>query len=579
MPSVAEETGRHTVLAVSGPASPLIVDWMPEQRQDLEEAMYDGVAIVAFDEREMKLLKDCRVEGKYEFLRLVGEVEVMRMDSAQQIRANLPLAGATILADLGVEIENGSTLDVAMKLIGKKRTAWREITFDDLTGDCTGATHFVRGVSVGAFVVDKGRRDKARAAAEIFGAGASYATVGAKGVRRGAGSLDACELVKQNPSTPPADCSALIRLELKPISRELKATEAAAEQQAKQAEEIECPAGMVLSNGLCVEKERAETHVCRIGDAADCQQQCQRGNASSCDNLSVMLFRGSGVARDQKRGLEMAQRACQLGNANGCVNLAVAVHEQQPEVAAKLLLAACRAGHASGCGTLGQLVLRGMGAARNPRQALDLFKMACDGGDQIGCTNAGYLYAGGAAEVPRDELAGLPYTERACQGGVSTACGNLGLKYEFGVVVKKDPKRAVALFARACRLSPADCIRLGIAYQSGFGVAKDDKKAQALLKHSCRDRAPTGSANFDAMSCATLNLAYGENNPLSREALEGAVATMQPQCEQDVPRACTFLGVAHLGLGRHASGNAFLAAGCKMNDYWACELQKRLKPH
>lgn len=52
---------------------------------------------------------------------------------------------------------------------------------------------------------------------------------------------------------------------------------------------------------------------------------------------------------------------------------------------------------------------------------------------------------------------------------------------------------------------------------------------------------------------------------------------MQPQCEQDVPRACTFLGVAHLALGKKSSGEMYLSQGCKANDYWACDLKKRLK--
>src|SRR5687767_6965097 len=67
-PKAAASTGRHGVVAVEGPTSPLIVDWNPEQRADLEEAIRDGVAVMAFDESGLKLLKGCRLSGDYGYL-------------------------------------------------------------------------------------------------------------------------------------------------------------------------------------------------------------------------------------------------------------------------------------------------------------------------------------------------------------------------------------------------------------------------------------------------------------------------------------------------------------------------------
>src|SRR5687768_4707056 len=50
---------------VSRGSKPLVVDWKPEQRGDLEVAMSEGVAVVAYDCQRMELLTDCRVEGSY----------------------------------------------------------------------------------------------------------------------------------------------------------------------------------------------------------------------------------------------------------------------------------------------------------------------------------------------------------------------------------------------------------------------------------------------------------------------------------------------------------------------------------
>src|SRR5262245_28761698 len=52
---------------VSRGSKPLVVDWKPEQRGDLEVAMSEGVAVVAYDCQKMELLTDCRADGSYGF--------------------------------------------------------------------------------------------------------------------------------------------------------------------------------------------------------------------------------------------------------------------------------------------------------------------------------------------------------------------------------------------------------------------------------------------------------------------------------------------------------------------------------
>jgi len=574
-PNVAEETGRSTVLAVSGPSTPLIVDWAPEMRADLEEAMHDGVAVVAFDPKGLRLLKRCRIDGKYGFVGVTTKYQLVQLESADEVRANLPLAGATIIAKLGAELEQGKTLDVAMAMIGKKRTTWRDVTNADLQGDCAGATHFVRGATVGAFVLDTGTRGKARAAAEVLGAGASYATGGSKKVHNADGSLDACKLATPEGEKPPSQCAALIRLELEPIEKEAPAKKGKDEKREVTAEKApECPEGMVLAAGKCAPKAAAQTHLCTYKDAVDCQKQCDAGDAGSCNNLGVMLLQGDGVTRDPKKADQVFLKACEGGEPRACVNLALRSYQSDPQNSLKLAAKGCFDGNALGCELVGEAYYYGQVIPKDTHKALRFYKAACDGGNQAGCTNLGLLYAGGASDIPKNEALGIVYTKRACDGGVSTACGNLGLKYEFGVVVKKDEKQAVELFERACRMSGGgDCLRIAIATQSGFGVKKDDARAKALYQLACRD----SGTSFGAMACGVLNLAYGDHHPLPQDAMAQVDTVMKPQCEQDVPRACTFLGVAHLAQGKNTTGEMYLNAGCKAKDYWACDLKKRLR--
>src|SRR6476660_4819599 len=43
-------------------AEPLVVDWKPEQRGDLEVLMKTNVAVVSYSCKGFKLLKDCKVD-------------------------------------------------------------------------------------------------------------------------------------------------------------------------------------------------------------------------------------------------------------------------------------------------------------------------------------------------------------------------------------------------------------------------------------------------------------------------------------------------------------------------------------
>ncbi len=42
---------------------PLVVDWPAHERTNVEEAMMSGVAVVAYDCKTLRLLKDCSLEG------------------------------------------------------------------------------------------------------------------------------------------------------------------------------------------------------------------------------------------------------------------------------------------------------------------------------------------------------------------------------------------------------------------------------------------------------------------------------------------------------------------------------------
>src|SRR5215470_9265854 len=73
---------------VGGPGEPLIVDWKPEQRNDLEEAMRSGVAVVAYSCSGIKLLNECHLEGNYGYLGMTRREQVVRLNDSDEARAN-----------------------------------------------------------------------------------------------------------------------------------------------------------------------------------------------------------------------------------------------------------------------------------------------------------------------------------------------------------------------------------------------------------------------------------------------------------------------------------------------------------
>lgn len=72
-------------------------------------------------------------------------------------------------------------------------------------------------------------------------------------------------------------------------------------------------------------------------------------------------------------------------------------------------------------------------------EAMRLYKIACDGGNMIGCTNVGLLYA----DEKSDPKESLKYLKLACDKGDASGCYYLGSAYINGEIIEKKLKRGV----------------------------------------------------------------------------------------------------------------------------------------
>jgi TonB family protein len=88
---------------------------------------------------------------------------------------------------------------------------------------------------------------------------------------------------------------------------------------------------------------------------------------------------------------------------------------------------------------------------------------------------------------------------RACGDGDAIACWLLGTMHRDGTGVRRDARRAAALYEQACAAgAEVACLYAAAAYASGRGVKKDESRATALLgscaakdSNGCDPRCPS----------------------------------------------------------------------------------------
>lgn len=83
-------------------------------------------------------------------------------------------------------------------------------------------------------------------------------------------------------------------------------------------------------------------------------------------------------------------------------------------------------------------------------EAFDLYKKACDSGDNNACGNVGqYLLNGTGIEANTQEA--IAHLSRACDNGLAQYCFALGTNYANGTNnVQQDKEVAAELFKKAC---------------------------------------------------------------------------------------------------------------------------------
>lgn len=254
-----------------------------------------------------------------------------------------------------------------------------------------------------------------------------------------------------------------------------------------------------------------------------------QGHIEAKRQLAALLVSGSGVAKDEKRGIALLRDAAEKGDADAQYKLCAAYQN-------------------------------GLGVEKDAKQSMDWLKKAAEGGHTLSQRTLGHYYVIGAAPLQQDRAEAEKWFRKAIAGGDSTAqelldklkttpdcmwddlptltakakagnaeaCRALSTRYALGEPgLPQDEKLALHWLKKAAEGGDSMAQHnLGAAYFNGTGVAKDEKAASAWLK-----KAAEGGYAESQYTLAGHLLCDSHDNPESRKWLGLAAAQGHVQAQ------------------------------------------------
>lgn len=446
----------------SGQGRPLVVDWESVDRADLEARASRGPVVVAYEGCKIQVLSRCKVRDAkpYSYVGLTPKKDVITMRDAAEVYANVPVSAAKLEARLAKQ----GSLVASMTIVGQMDTAEPAPSSDRLEGDCTGATHVVTALTLGAFEFSAAKSVEGAAGVDVMGAGAGTKLAAGGELLNRDGDAAACEKATGTDEKAPFGCAALLRIEVVPLgaSRSLEPT---------------CGAGLLWDGAQCVAVAKAAP-ACPTGQIPDSNGGCAPKKQDTVAAVADIVKKGGGVIVQPTPGgplvapiasscndLAACEAACDKGEAPACAGLGgllraklkAGTPSDEGKRAQAALEKGCKGGVASACTALGEMLFQGLGIAKDATGAVPFLERACEGGDAAGCNDVGLVKL---ASSPPDYAGAAKYFERACNDKSSLGCLQLGVLTKEGKGVVKDAARGQALLEKACTAKVGNACKL-----------------------------------------------------------------------------------------------------------------------
>lgn len=208
MPDVASPGGAESAAKCSNaadPLHPLIVDWPATHKVALDGASQRGVVMVTLAGCSLRVVNGCRADGRYQLEEEEPNPQHVEMKDEHDLLSFLPISAP----QLSGTFRSGKSLVLDYTIVAERTFEGGKVV---PSGDCGEATHFVKRIELGAYVLSQKASAEAGAHADIgpLDAGGTHQESDER--RKASGDPDKC---KSEPKD--ASCRAPVRLELVPL--------------------------------------------------------------------------------------------------------------------------------------------------------------------------------------------------------------------------------------------------------------------------------------------------------------------------------------------------------------------------
>ncbi|MEX1246627.1 MAG: PDZ domain-containing protein [Thermoanaerobaculia bacterium] len=377
---------------------------------------------------------------------------------------------------------------------------------------------------------------------------------------------------------PAGRCEGTLGLEVVPVSRQLRRTLALPQDFRGAVVGEVLPGGPAAAAGIRPSDVVEAIGEARIGN--DCDFAAAAYNLS-CEPVRVVVRRDGAAVEstlvpvDQKPFLD---ESCRDGVSSACFRQAWLLWRTDRDGALELYDAACRAGSAEACAYEG---LRLMDSPDRGHDAAAALERSCELGSGAGCAHLAFLHATGKLVKKDDRRATALYVQ-GCDLGDARGCYNVGLMADEGRGTARDISRAAAKYDEACELgSSTACTNLGFLYENGRGIEQDKGRAVELYQRGC-DGTRCQPSNLGG--CVNVGRAYRDRIGVEKDAARAA-SIFQEACgrtpdpddihsDTNGSRACSLLGGLYLaGDGVELDltmGRELSELGCDRGDSFGC---------
>jgi hypothetical protein len=193
--------------------NPLVTQWPASEKAHLQGLVENQAIAVQYQGCELRIVEECKVKGKYNWKRTSLSTDTVEILNQDDLFAKLPVGA------LGLEgtLENFGRLAVKTTVVGQLQLDEFDTVAVSANENCATATHLIRAVSVGSYVLTSGGRISAQGGIQTAGVGVGGGSKHQESVFSQAGSPEDCP--KATDEKPDIQCASPLQMFLVPLPK------------------------------------------------------------------------------------------------------------------------------------------------------------------------------------------------------------------------------------------------------------------------------------------------------------------------------------------------------------------------